>query len=134
MILILLAIVAIVAMAVYFAGRKAGKGNSWTFRDFGSVRSQTNPSEIPSGWSPDALAKELYDTMNGVGAVGTARSSAWAKLSALTDSQVRQVYMTFNTLPGVSKPDTLTTWIKDEYSWEAPKDQALARLASLNLP
>jgi hypothetical protein len=134
-VLILMSVVVVLFIVVYFAGRKAGKGNAWGLKDFGSIRRNTNPSQIPSGWSPDPLAKELYDVMDGIFTLDTTQNVVFSKLSALTDGQVRAVYVAFNMLPGVKKPDTLTTWINEEWgNGDAPKIAALARLQQLGLP
>jgi hypothetical protein len=133
-ILILIAIVVLIVAAIYIAGRKAGKSGAWSLRDFGSVRRNVNPSEIPNGWSADPLAKKLYDVMDGVFTFDSTKNDAYSQLVALTDSQVREVYLAFNQLPGVKKPDTLTTWINEEWSNDAPRIAALARLQQLNLP
>lgn len=133
-VLILISIVVGLFTIIYLAGRKAGKSGAWSLRDFGSVRRNVNPSEIPSGWSPDPLAKRLYDVMDGVFTWDSTKNDAYSQLIALTDSQVREVYLAFNQLPGVKKPDTLTTWINGEWSNDTPRIAALARLQQLNLP
>jgi hypothetical protein len=133
-ILILIAVVFGLFAIIYFAGRKAGKGNAWSVRDFGAINKSINNQEIPSNWSPDTLSKKLFDVMDGVFTLQSTKDDAYSQLNALTDSQIRAVYVSFNQLPGVKKPDTLTTWIKDEWIDSTPKIAALARLQQLNLP
>lgn len=140
--LIITSIVVLILLAIYVMGRKAGKQKSelkeaaekWGKDDWGSPIANTNASQIPAGWQPDGLAKELFDAMDGVFTTSETKSLAFGKILALTDAQVIEVYKRF-TERFAEKPDTLTTWIKDElYGGGRAKDQALARLAQLNLP
>jgi len=92
---------------------------------------------IPEGWTPDPLAKELYDTMKGISFFTGPKEKAWFKLTVLpTDDMVVAVYNAFNTIPGASKSGTLTTWIRDEFNVSIPSNRGalLARLTEVGVP
>ncbi len=136
--IIIIAIVIVLLLAVYFSGRNAAKNKAalknaadkWGKDDWGAAV-QSNSSQIPAGWQPDGLAKELFDVMDGVFTASSTKEKVWAKLTALTDGQVIEVYKRFSER-FAKKPDTLTTWIKDEANGD--NTAALAVLSKLNLP
>jgi len=91
-------------------------------------------------WSPVPLAKELFDSMDGIDPTSD-KERAWQKLSSLpTRDMVIAVYNTFNKIPDVvenaAEYGTLTQWIRDEYGSvdDSYKDLALNKLEQLGLP
>lgn len=92
---------------------------------------------LPEGWSPDPLAKELYDAMKGWSVFSGPKEAAWYKLSILpTDDMVVAVYNAFNSIPGVSEDGPLTTWIRDETLVSVPSNRGkvLTRLNEAGMP
>ncbi len=89
---------------------------------------------VPPGWSPNILASQLYNEMEGLG-WGTYPAS-WDTLAKLpTDDMVIAVYKAFNDQYFRLGKGTLTKWIQDEWQLVGTsKTQVLARLRSLQLP
>ena len=93
------------------------------------------PTGQPIAWSPEGLALELYNAMDGLFTTAETKSNAWDKLTNLpSNDMVVALYNYFNQKYG--NGDSLTKWINDEYYssfFDNSKQDALKRLQSLNL-
>jgi len=127
----------VILILVYFSGKKAGKSRAPKDKPL-----PTGGQGIPivgidaSGnqiaWSPDALAKELFDVLDGFDTSGTQEPVFGAALS-LTDDQLTAVYNRWNNLYYDKENMTLTEWLNSEW-WKGDKGVALLhRLRSKNL-
>jgi hypothetical protein len=112
-IIIIIVIVVVVLLVVYFSGRSAGKKKG----DRPQVDYPQGGEGIPSGWSPEPLARELRDTMSGVFTSAATKEAAWFKLLNLaTDDMFVAVYDVFNQLFIGEGDGTLREWINAEYN------------------
>lgn len=62
-----------------------------------TTKAKIDRSQIPNGWTPDLLAKNLFDAMNGVTFSNSDSETALEELSKLNDEQFKSVYNHFNT-------------------------------------
>jgi len=89
-------------------------------------------------WSPQPLANELFDVMEGLWDSTQSKEDAWFKLANLpTKDMLVATYNYFNTMPKVRESgDTLTIWINKEYGSLVGgyKDNALNVLRAAGLP
>ena len=133
------AILLIVLIAVYFSGKKAGKGNRPKSKPLptggeGIPIVGRDSDGNPISWDPEPLAKELYSVMEGILDTEAEQEGTFGKALALTDDQLTALYNRFNALYYDEDEATLTEWIDAEW-WKGPKGTALLeKLRHKNLP
>jgi len=97
-------------------------------------------SGIPAGWSPDALATELHDVMDGLFTMPVTKNEVWKKLYNLpTIDMMVAVYNAFGQKYFKEGNGTLTDWIRGEVYYVITmaggiKEALLAKLVSNNMP
>lgn len=101
--------------------------------------------ELPSGWDPKPITKDLFDMIDGTLEFSGTMQDTYAKFNRLNDNQMIDVYNTWNK-EGYDKEKkyylfpygTLTNAIKEKvgYAWPGQNEKTLAEinLDRLRLP
>lgn len=131
---IIIASLILIAIALIFLyGRKRGletaNGPDVTYPDGGDG--------IPAGWSPEPLAEELHNVMDGLFTGSETKDDTFRKLLVLpTDDMFVAVYDVFNQEHFSEGDGTLKQWINDEVltsAFTSTVDQLNDRFDELNL-
>lgn len=123
---------------------------SWVYR---KLRAPVNAAyiqggdKIPEGWTPNDVAKKMFDAIDGFFVLANTKNNAAQKIAELNDNQIISVYNYWNekyatksAMMGIGMFGTLTQAMKDE--WDVPAigtginywDALLLRLGELKLP
>jgi len=92
------------------------------FRKRKTNTAKVDRSQLPNGWNPDLIAKQLFDAMEGPNWSNDDAEIALEALNKLNDEQVKAVYNEFNTNYGDNsafEAGSLRDWINDEYGLAA---------------
>lgn len=99
---------------------------------------------IPQGWSPDNIAKQIYDATAGITQSTDTKDEAYKRFNELNDNQMIAVYNYWNDKYSTkssyfTKMGTLTNTVSGELGYVAilgtnQQDVILANLKRLNLP
>ena len=82
------------------------------------TKAKVDEQQIPDGWTPRLMAKQLYESMDGPAWSIKASGLAIQGLNALNDEQFKAVYNEFNKAyanEGWFEKGSLRDWINDEY-------------------
>lgn len=93
-------------------------------------------NSFPAGWSPDTLARKLFDAMDGVNFSVTDEELAWNELLNLpNNAMIKAVYARYNQLFFHENEETLTQTIQGETGSVigSNKKAVLEKLRSLGL-
>ena len=101
-------------------------------------KAKVDQKQIPNGWSPTLLAKQLYEAMEDITWSNDATELALEELNSLNDEQFKAVYNEFNKNHGNDswfEKGSLRDWINDEYGLASSKIgfAILERMDRLNL-
>ena len=81
-------------------------------------KAKIDNKQIPDGWTPTLLAKQLYESMDGTTWSNDDSKLALEQLNTLNDEQFKAVYNEFNKSYGNNswvEKGSLRDWINDEY-------------------
>lgn len=130
-------VVVAVVLFVYFYGRNTGEDSVADEYDKLTEDLPNAGSEIPSSWSPDSLANELYNAFNYSVLAGdiNLRLQSLKKLLALSDDQIVAVWNKYNTDYLVGKGKTFTDEVDRHWfnRWDDTDTNALRKFESLGL-
>ena len=98
-----------------------------------TVKNPDGSSSTVTVWSPNPLAVQLFNQMQGVSYSGNT-AEVLAKLEAQDPARIIAVYNEYNKIAGKKgAKETLTQAIKNEWVFDSVKDRVLAKLESLGL-
>jgi len=106
LLIVILVIVGLVYL-IYRWGKRNAEGPQVTL---------TNGTQsIPKGWTPEPLARQLHDALDGVFVLAATKGEAFKKVMDLpTDDMIKSVYNAYNTLYFKEGNGTLVQWLRDE--------------------
>ena len=122
----------IVVIIIYKWGKSTATGPQPVYPEGGKG--------IPAGWSPEPLAAELYNNMDGLFTLGSTKEASWKKLYDLpTLDMTVAVYSVFGQKYFNKGKGTLTDWIRDEVNyvpvWAGGiKENLLSKLTQNSMP